>query len=81
MNPEYYIITSAGVTSGPYLTAEEARRNVPADELRRYSDVKITRVIAVSSTKATFKVTWDKPYDLGEDCSADTILREQTLEG
>ena len=42
--------------------------------LKRYvGGVKIARVIAESSTKAVYTSSWVRPYDLGEDSSADFI--------
>jgi len=79
MNPEYYVIYPDDITSGPYSTAEEARRNVDAYQLKRNpGGVVIARSIAVSSTKATFSVSWNKPYELG-DGTSDAIVAEHVL--
>jgi len=80
VNPEYYIIYPDDVASGPYATAEEARANVDEYQLiRTISGVKITRTIAVSSTKAAYTVDWNKPSDLGEDIATDFIVDTVTI--
>jgi hypothetical protein len=81
MNPEYYIILPDDVASGPYDSAEEARRNVDSWHHKRGAGgVKIARVLAVSSTQATYKVDWNRPYDLGERLAIDDIADSEVVE-
>jgi hypothetical protein len=62
VNPEYYIINPDDVAEGPYSTAEEARQNIDDYQLKRYAGgVRIARVIAESSTQATYTVSWARP--------------------
>ena len=80
MNPEYYIIYQTDIAEGPYSTAEEARRNIDDYQLKRYTDgVKIARVIAESSTKATYTIDWlqpNPPINASDNLTSPTTLGE-----